>query len=112
MGGDQPVERGVKNVSILSLDKASASTLRAPGTCTILIEKFPCAAMKNRSRNNTMRDGSRDDWPVQAWTTDKLSQWKIMRRPINLLCQVLVAARMENSYCHWMERCGSLWWGS
>ena len=101
-----------KNLVIKSRDRASAWTLYFPGTCTSWIVKLLCAATKNSSRSKTMRAGSLDDWPDHAWTTARLSQWKMTRQPSSLWCQVPAAARMAKSSCHWMEWWGSIWWGS
>ena len=93
-----------KNLDIKSRDRASARTLCFLGTCTSWMVKLLCAVTKtkNSSRSKTMRAGSLEDWPDHAWTTGRLSQWKMTRRPASLQCQVPVVARMAKSSCHWM----------
>ena len=74
--------------------------------------KFDLAAIMNRWRSRATSCGCFADLFCHALTMASLSQLKRTFLPLSLLHQVMVAATIANSSCHWMERRGSRWDGS
>ena len=92
-------------------DKASAILFSLPGTCISASVKLLLAASRNRRRKRSAICGCFTDFLSQDFMMAWLSQQKQILLPRSHWAHAVVAARMANVSCHWMDRCGSRWCG-